>query len=107
MSTTGQKRTNRCITATDDEWQTVTEMARVVGMPITRFVLERALASAANGSWTEQSLLPESAQWDQLRAILTLMRIAEENMERRGETDRLDAIRTEVEERISAWKLGF
>lgn len=36
-----------------------------------------------------QNPLPDAARQEQLRAALTLMRICEDNMERRGDTDRL------------------
>ncbi|ADE39996.1 hypothetical protein [Candidatus Puniceispirillum marinum] len=107
MDTKNRKRKNRCISATDSEWQAVTEMARVAGMPISRFVLQRVLTPSPITTDADQSALPETAQWDQLHAVLTLMQITEENMTRRGDTDRLEAIRAEVEKRINAWQLGF
>ena len=102
-----QRRTNRCISASDSEWQAVSDMARAAGMPISRFILQRVLTPPAAGTIAEQPSLPGPARQEQLRAVLTLMRIAEENMDRRGDTGRLDEIRAEVDQRIDAWTLGF
>ena len=101
------RRTNRCISATDSEWRAVSDMASAAGMTISRFVLQRVLTPSISAADAERCSLPEAAEWNQLRAVMILMRIAEENMERRGDTDRLNLIRAEVEERISAWRLGF
>ena len=102
-----RRRRNRCISATDSEWQAISDMAHAAGMPISRFVLQKVLTPAISASNAERRSLPEAAEWDQLRDVMTLMRIAEENMERRGDADRLASIRAEVEQRISARRLGF
>lgn len=103
----GNPRKNRCISATDSEWRAISDMAHAAGMPISRFVLQKVLTPAISASNAERRSLPEAAEWDQLRDVMTLMRIAEENMERRGDADRLASIRAEVEQRISARRLGF
>lgn len=102
-----RRRKNRCISATDSEWQAVADMARAAGMPISRFVLQRILTPSPITTDADQSVLPERAQWDQFHAVLTLMRIAEDNMTKRGDANRLASIRAEVEQRINAWQLGF
>jgi hypothetical protein len=83
-----QRRKNRCLSATDSEWQAITDMAHAAGMPISRFVVQMILTPAATiAQNSTQSTLPETAQWDQIRAVLTLMQIAEENMTKRGDAN--------------------
>lgn len=106
MDTKNRKRKNRCISATDSEWQAVSDMASAAGMPISRFVLQRVLTPSPITTDTDQSALPEAAQWDQLHAVLTLMQITEENMIKRGDANRLASIRAEVGQRVTAWQMG-
>lgn len=82
-------------------------MAHAAGMPISRFVLQKVLTPAISASNAERRSLPEAAEWDQLRDVMTLMRIAEENMERRGDADRLASIHAEVEQRIRSLNRAF
>ena len=68
MITKGQKRKNRCISASDSEWRVVSEMGDRAGMKISHFVLQKVLIPPTSDIHIEQVLLPEPAP-DLHRAI--------------------------------------
>ena len=82
------RRTNRCISASGSEWRAVSDMAGAAGMSISRFVLQRVLTPPVTEASIEQTPLPDAARQEQLRATLTLMRIAERPDAKARDVDR-------------------
>lgn len=102
-----QRRKERCIMASDSEWDAISAKAAALNISKSRLVIERVLTPTASVSDGVKLALPESAQWDLMRELLLLAAVAEYNMEQRGGTEQLDQIREETEARIKSYGLGF
>ncbi len=78
QNTPPKHRKQRCITATDNEWEEVIKQARIANMPISRYVIERLIhAPEIKENNVTDDVLPSSVQWQMahdLRMMTMTMR---------------------------------
>lgn len=101
------RRKARCVMANNAEWDAISAKANALGISKSRLLIETALTPSVNIRQHDSVALPESAQWDLLRELLVLAAIAEDNLQQRGDVERLAQIREKVHARIKSYELGF
>ncbi len=72
-----KSRKNRCITATDSEWEEVVKQAQIADMTISRYVIERLIHppevdEPSTKKDTEKDDFPTSVQWQMAKDIRLL-----------------------------------
>ena len=75
----GERRHPRSITATDSEWQRITARASQAGMPIGRYLVERALETSPEPDIDSSvaGALPDDLQWELAERLLVTAAVIE------------------------------
>ena len=105
-------RKQRSISATGLEWDAIRGIADDLGVPVSKLIIERVLGTTDDlhpqprHPDSRQNPFPDrTALRETLGEILLLAAIARDNMEARGQQDRLEAITKRVTARLDLWGL--
>ncbi len=96
--TAGERTRRRCVMATDSEWEMIGARAGRAGMPVSRFLVERALESREPAPEAPAGLPPEVRRRVAL-AALVLARVEERRLADAG----AQAFWEEILAREGAW----
>ena len=107
MTVSARSKSNykqRSITATDDDWNAVKKRADYFGVSISRLVIETILKKPVSDDESPSPVTNEllDAQREILREVLILGAITRDNMERRDDGARFDAIAKKIELRLNS-----
>ena len=91
-----QRRKPRSITTTDAEWNEIKRIAKDLDIPVSQLIIERVLRGRGQDSFSDTNSSPF---WSRsvVGELLLLSTIARENLEKKGEVNRLKAIELRVE----------
>lgn len=98
MAAKDARRKARTIMASDSEWARIGESASTLDMPISRFVVQRALTTTP----PQPEGLPAALQWRLAHRLMVLARIEQHRFERAGESEAWQAIGEEIEALLEA-----
>ena len=106
MDAKDPRRKARTIMATDSEWTRISERAKALDMPISRFVVQLVLATAApqdDATTTPQAPdLPSDLQWRLAHHLMVLARLERHRFESAGRGEAWQAIEEEVQALLEA-----
>ena len=108
MDAKDPRRKARTIMATDSEWARIGERAKALDMPISRFVVQLALATTApqfrntgttphDDTMTTPPDLPSDLRWRLAHHLMVLARLERHRFESAGQGEAWQAIEEEVD----------
>jgi hypothetical protein len=107
MSVDKSPRKQRSIAATDAEWDAMKTRAERLGIPLSRLIIEKVLEGPISNGAEQPQIAPQAineilaTQREVLHEVLLFSAIACDDMEQRGEGEKLKAIRRRIETRLN------
>lgn len=98
MESKDPRRKARTIMVTDSDWAQIKGRADTHDMPVSRYVVQEALAPPP----PQPAGLPADLQWRLAHLLMVLARIEEYRLERAGESEAWRAIGEEIEALLEA-----
>ena len=103
----GERRHPRSITATDSEWQRITARASQAGMPIGRYLVERALETVPEPDMDSSvaGALPDDLQWELAERLLVTAAVIEARLVGTAWESEIATITSQIHHRIQMERL--
>lgn len=98
----GERRHPRSITATDSEWQRITARASQAGMPIGRYLVERALETVPEPDMDSSvaGALPDDLQWELAERLLVTAAVIEARLAGTAWEAEINSIKARVRHKL-------
>lgn len=101
----GERRHPRSITATNSEWQRVAARADKAGMPIGRYLIDRALAPEPDNEAVAANALPNDLEWELAERLLVTAAVIEARLAGTAWEAEMNSIKARVRQKLDLARL--